>query len=274
MPDYTREEQIVTQIARSFGPEDEIIVSATNNLGLVGSALAQKLYAPRLKLSVDAKGRSALLSSVRLPFLTGDPPEEFIETSFTMKEIFETILRGKWNMLMQPIQIDKFGNTNLLLVGDKRKPSRVFVGPRGIPENTANGAQVYYVIPDHNSRVFVERVDFICGLGYGTERKEGVVKWGAVHRVFSNLGVFDFEEETGRMRVKSVYTGVSIQQVIDNTGFELRIPKSVPEAEPPTKEELQLLREDIDPMGTARLDLVKGDARKELLKQIMQGAIH
>ena len=274
MPDYTREEQIVTQIARSFGPEDEIIVSATNNLGLVGSALAQRLYAPRLKLSVDAKGRGALLSNVRLPFLTGDPPEEFIETSFTMKEIFETILRGKWNMLMQPLQIDKVGNTNISLVGDKRKPSRVFLGPRGIPEHTANGAQVYCIVPDHSSRVFVERVDFICGLGYGTERKEGVVKWGAVHRVFSNLGVFDFEEETGRMRVKSVYTGVSIQQVIDNTGFELLIPKSVPEAEPPTKEELQLLREDIDPMGTARLDLVKGDARKELLKQIMQGAIH
>ena len=233
MVDYTREEQIVTQIARSFDPEEEVIVSATNNLGLVGSALAQRLHAPRLKLSDVDKERGALLSNVRLPYPTGEPPDSFIETSFTMKEIFETILRGKWNMLMQPVQIDKFGNTNLLLVGDKKKPSRFFVGPRGVPENTANGARVYYVIPDHNSRVFVERVDFICGPGYGAEHKQGILKWGAVQRVFTNLGVFDFEEETGRMRIRSIYNGVSIQQVIDSTGFELVIPKPLPEAEPP-----------------------------------------
>lgn len=271
MQEYTREEQIATALARSFGPEDEFIVATTNNLGMVGVALAQRLYAPRMKMHVNAKGRGALLGHVRVPFATGEPSDELIETAFNMKEIFETIHRGKWSMLMQPVQIDSLGNTNLLLIGDKKKPSRIFLGPRGLPDNTVNGARVDYVIPDHNTRVFVENVDFICGIGEGPAREQGIVRWKAQETVFSNLGVFDFDEATGRMRVKSLYTDVTIEQVIDNTGFELVIPDPVPKAELPTKEELQLLREEIDPLGTARLDLLKGDARKELLRQIRQG---
>lgn len=274
MTTYTIEEQIVTQIARSFGPEDDFLTVGVTNCGLVGLVLAQRLYAPRLKLCMDAKGRSALLSNVSFPFMLGNPPEKFIETLATNEEIFGWLIKGKWNIIMQPVQIDKFGNTNLAVVGDKRKPSRFFVGPRGVPDNTTNGARIYYVIPDHNPRVFVESVDYICGVGYGPERKQGVVKWGAVHRVFSNLGVFDFDEKIGRMRLKSVYTGISAQQVIDNTGFELIMPEPVPETEPPTPEELHLIREVIDPMGISRLDFVKGDAYKETLKQVMQGTTY
>lgn len=274
MATYTVEEQIVTQIARSFGPEDDVAGVGVTNCGLVGLVLAQRLYAPRLKLCMEARGRSAILSNVVFPFMLGNPPEKFIEVLVTNQDIFDWLIKGKWNIIMQPVQIDKFGNTNLAVVGDKTKPSRFFVGPRGLPDNTTNGARVYYVVPDHNPRMFVKSVDYICGVGYGQERKQGVVKWGAVHRVFSNLGVFDFDEKTGRMRLKSVYAGISVQQVIDNTGFELIIPKPVPETEPPTSEELHLIREVIDPMGISRLDFVKGDAYKETLKQVMKGTTY
>ena len=270
MQEYTKAEQIVIGLARSFGPEEEIIVAATNNLGMVGAALAQRLYAPRMKIHADSKGRGAILGRVRVPFATGEPPDELIETPFTMMEIFDTVLAGRWSMLMQPVQIDGFGNTNLLLVGDKKKPSRVFVGPRGLPDNTLDGKRVDYIIPDHNTRVFVEKVDFVCGVGEGPARKLGIARWQMKERVFTNLGIFDFDEATGRMRVKSIYSDVTIEQVLENTGFELVIPDPVPKAEPPTKEELQLLREEIDPLGTARLDLLKGDARKELFQQIRQ----
>ncbi len=270
---YTLEEQLVTQVARLFGPEDDYVSQAVLNFGLVGLALAQKLYAPRLKLCTTAKGRSALVSnvSVSFPFMIGNPPEKFIETLFTMEDIFNCAVKGKWMMLMQPVQIDKFGNTNLSFIGDKRKPSRFFVGPRGFPDNTVNQSRVYYLIAEHNRRVFVDNVDCICGVGYGPERRQGTIKWGAVHRVITNLGIFDFDDNTGHMRLKSVHSGILLQQVIDNTGFKLIIPTQVPETEPPNQEELQLIREVIDPKGFSRLDFVKGDAHKQLLEQIMQG---
>jgi glutaconate CoA-transferase subunit B len=62
----------------------------------------------------------------------------------------------------------------------------------------------------------------------------------------------DFEENTKRMRLKSVHPGVTVEQVIANTGFELIIPEGVPTTEPPTKEELWLLRNRIDVEGVLR----------------------
>ena len=66
----------------------------------------------------------------------------------------------------------------------------------------------------------------------------------------SNLGVFDFETPDHRMRVRSVHPGVSVDEVVAATGFELVVPDDVPESRPPTADELELLREVIDPDGT------------------------
>ena len=272
MGEYTIEEQIVTQIARSFKPEDNLVTAALTNCGFVGLALAQRLYAPQIKLCTGAKGRWALLSNISFPFMVGRPPEKFIETLATSEEVFAWVVSGKWCMIMQPVQIDKFGNANLAFIGDKRKPSRVFVGPRALPDNTTYGLRTYYIVTEHTRRLFMEKVDFICGVGYGEERKQGTIKWGAPYRVFSNLGVFDFEEKSGRMRLKSLYQGISLQQVIDNTGFELIIPQPVPVAEAPTQEELSLIREVIDPLGVRNLDSVKGEAYTQMVKGIMSGA--
>ena len=274
MSDYTMEEQIVSQIARSFGPDDDMVTTAVTMCGFVGLCLAQELYAPNISYWMEAKGRGALLSKVVYPFMMGSPPQGFVETLCTTEDIFEWLAAGKWCILMQAVQIDKFGYTNLSLVGDKKNPSSVFVGSRGVPDNTVNGARTYFMIPGHSTRTFVEKVDFISGVGNGPERKEGIIKYGATHLVFSNLGIFDFEEETGRMRLKSVHVGVTVDQVKKNTGFELAIPDSVPETDPPTAEELHYMREVIDPLGIRRLDFAKGEANKQVMAEVMSGTTY
>lgn len=272
--DYTFEEQMAAHIARSFGPDDDIVASAVTNTGLVGLSLAQKLYAPRLAFQMGAKGRNSLLSKVRFPFIIGKPPEEFVESLTTIKDTFEFGFKGKWCMLMQPVQIDKFGNANLSQIGDKENPSRVFVGARGLPDNTTGGKKTFYVVPDHTKRVFVEKVDFISGVGFGPEREDGTLQWGAPTLVFSNLGIFDFDEKTKCMRLKAVFKGVTVQQVIENTAFELVMPDSVPEADSPTKEELRLIREEIDPVGIRRLDYARGDEAKQVFAEVAKGTTY
>ena len=99
-------------------------------------------------------------------------------------------------------------------------------------------------------------------------------KWGPVERVISNLGVFDFDEKSQRMRLKSVHTGVTVQQVVENTSFELLLPEPVPETEPPSVEEILLMREVVDPAGIKRLDFVKGDDFKKVMGEIMKGTTY
>jgi acyl CoA:acetate/3-ketoacid CoA transferase beta subunit len=256
--EFSLGEQVVVEIARSFKPEDDFVTQAVSISGLVALALAQRLYSPNIHLVGLARGGSALLHDVSFTFpvdfgMDSTPPQ-FVESIIGMSEIFDYVVKGKWCILMQPAQIDQFGNANTLLAGDKRKPKRAFIGPRGLPCNTVNAPATFYLVNNHSPKVFVEKVDFVCGVGYCQVRKDGQVKWGAVSRVFTNLGVFDFDPETHRMRIKSIHQGVSLQQVIDNTGFQLIIPDKLPVIKPPTEEELSLLRTQIDPLGLSKMD--------------------
>ena len=246
----------------------------TEYSGFVGIALAQELYAPRLCFYMAAKGQAAFLRNVRYPFIVGAPPERFIETLITMEEVFESVGQRKWCMIMQAVQIDKYGYTNLSLVGDINNPSKVFVGSRALPDNTLNSPRTIFFVANHAKRVFVEEVDFRSGVGYGKERKEENLGWGAPEKIITNLCILDFDEETGRMRLKSIHPGVTVDDVKNNTDFDLLIPEPVPETEPPSDEELHWIREIIDPSGISRLDFLRGEDYKRVLSEIMWGTTY
>ena len=108
------------------------------------------------------------------------------------------------------------------------------------------------VIMRQDKRRFVPKVDYITTPGYltgpGAREKAGLPAGTGPYRVITQLGVYGFDEKTKRMMLLSVHPGVTIEQVKENTGFELIIPDEVGETEPPTEEELKILRE-IDPAG-------------------------
>jgi acyl CoA:acetate/3-ketoacid CoA transferase beta subunit len=269
MPCYTLEEQIISCIARSFSAGDALAVIATSASGEMGLIMAKKLYAPRLSLLGYAGGRYGVLSDIRFPFVPGKMPKETIETLYSTDEAFGMVLSGKYFVIMQPVQIDQHGYMNLSLIGDKRKPTNSFVGSRGVPTNTVVQPRTLYFVPSHTRRVFVENVDFKSGVGMGEERKNGTVKWGAPIEVISNLCVIDFDETTDRARLKSLHSGVTIDEVRENTGFDLIIPDDIPETTIPTEQELHVLRTDIDPLGVRRLDFLKGQEYREVLGEII-----
>lgn len=172
------------------------------------------------------------------------------------------------NVLMSPARIDRFGNMNISVMGDWKKLASVLAAARGVPDNTTNGQRVYHIVHNPSPRVFVDQVDFVCWLGGGEDRARGLIKYDRVEKVFSNLGVMDFEERTGLMRLESVHVGGTPQQVIENTCFELVMPNPVPETPSPTLEELRLVREVIGPRGIRRLYFLKGDAYKQAMSEI------
>jgi acyl CoA:acetate/3-ketoacid CoA transferase beta subunit len=120
---------------------------------------------------------------------------------------------------------------------------------RGAPGNTICHPTSYWV-PNHTPRVFVERVDVVSGLGYDRAAALGMGgRFHEIRRVVSNLGVFDFETPERTMRLRSLHPGVSLDDVVKQTGFALEIPDEIAVTRAPTDEELSLIRDVLDPAG-------------------------
>jgi acyl CoA:acetate/3-ketoacid CoA transferase beta subunit len=145
-------------------------------------------------------------------------------------------------------QIDRHGNHNFACIGPHEKPRAQLLGMRGAPGNTICHPTSYWV-PSHGPRCFVEQVDVVSGVGYDRAAALGEAgsRFHEIRRVVSNLGVFDFATPERRMRLASLHPGVSADEVVEKTGFELVIPDDVPETRLPSAEELRLMREVIDP---------------------------
>src|SRR5207253_174577 len=126
---------------------------------------------------------------------------------------------GRRHVMMGATQVDRYGNQNIAAVGDYRKPKAMLLGYRGAPGNTINDTTSYWV-PNHSAKVFVERVDTVCGIGWDRAAQLGPVaaRFFEVRRVVSNLGVFDFESDDHRMRLRSVHPGVTVDEVVAATG--------------------------------------------------------
>ncbi|HEX2623493.1 MAG TPA: CoA-transferase [Phototrophicaceae bacterium] len=165
----------------------------------------------------------------------------------------------------RPAQVDAAGNTNNIAFGsDYRKPRMRLPGTGGIPDVTTYSDQVYLYVPRHSRVTFVEQVDFISGLGHVSERRRG----NGPRYLVSDLGQFDWYQ--GRMRLISLHPGVAVEQVQKKTGFKLEVVSDVPETLPPTAEEIYLLRQEIDPLGVRKLEMLGGSARKDLLRAILE----
>jgi len=107
------------------------------------------------------------------------------------------------------------------------------------------------VMTQHDNRRFVEKLDFLTTPGYltgpGAREAAGLPADCGPFKVITNLAVLDFDEETKRMRLESLNPGVSLDDVLENTGFELLKAPELAETQPPTDEELTILREEVDP---------------------------
>jgi glutaconate CoA-transferase subunit B len=149
-------------------------------------------------------------------------------------------------------QVDKYGNCNIVSIGDYHKPTVRLIGPINQPGHFSLFGREFIVV-EHEKRNFVDRVDFISGVGYldgpGGREKLGLTGKGPCI-ILTDKAIFDFDSETKLARLKSIHPGVSLDEVIENTGYAHDfVPEKVPETPPPTDEELKLIREVIDPRG-------------------------
>jgi len=165
----------------------------------------------------------------------------------------------------RPAQVDQYGNTNNVCIGDWNKPKIRLPGCAGIADFSMLYARGFFLYtPRHDSRTFVptEKLDFISGVGF-PNGKPSICGGAGPQSMISN-------EQTKRMRLASIHPGVDIDQAIESTGFDLIVPENVQETNPPTVKEINVLREKVDPLKIRKLEILSGKEREELLKEIIQ----
>ena len=246
----TLDEVCVVAIAEAFRGDGEILCNPIGTTPIIGGRLARATFEPDMVMTDTV----AFLVANTLP--VGDAgAERLIEAWMPYRDIFDLLWSGRRHIVMGASQIDARGNQNLAAIGDWQRPRAQLLGLRGAPGNLVNHVTSYWV-PNHSPRTFVPSVDVVSGPGY--DRVAGlsaaVRANHEVRRVVSNLGVFDFANDERRMQVVSVHPGVTVDQVVEATGFELVLPEVIDETPRPTDEELRLIREVIDPRGLRRAE--------------------
>jgi acyl CoA:acetate/3-ketoacid CoA transferase beta subunit len=243
-PHVTRAEVCVVAVAECFRGDGELLANPIGTIPMIGGRLARAAFEPDLAMT---DGEATLIANDRAVV---PPDERVIEYWNPYRSMFDWVWSGRRHVMMGASQVDRYGNQNLAAIGDYARPKVQLLGYRGAPGNTINDPTSYWV-PNHSPKVFVEKVDTVTGIGWDRAASLGsAARFVDIRRVVSNLGVFDFETPDRRMRLRSVHPGVTVDEVVAATGFELVVPSVVPESRPPTPEELELIREVIDPEGT------------------------
>lgn len=233
-------------IAECFRGDGEILANPIGTTPMVGGRLARATFAPDLMMT---DGEAALIANDEAVPAVGD---RRYETWNPYRRMFDVVWSGRRHVMMGATQVDRYGNQNIAgLGGTPDRPRTQLLGFRGAPGNTINNTTSYWV-PNQSAKVFVEAVDVVTGIGYERAAALGPVaaRFHEIRRVVSNLAVYDFETPDHRMRLRSLHPGVTVDEVVAATGFELAIPDDVGTSRLPTPEELELLDTVIDPAGT------------------------
>lgn len=245
MSGFTLAELCVCCAAEAFRDDGEALATSIGLVPRLGAGLAKLSFAPGLMMT-DGE---AYLVSEPVPVGPRGDYRPKIEGLMTYERVFDLIYRGKRHAMVTPVQVDRFGQMNISVIGDYAKPKAALLGVRGYPGNTVSNANSMF-IPNHGKRTLVAgEVDMVGGVGYNPARWPGGAKprFLDLRRIISNLAVMDFRGPNNQVRVISLHPGVSFEEVQDNTGFELAVADGLGVTPPPTDAQLAIIRERLDP---------------------------
>jgi glutaconate CoA-transferase, subunit B len=257
--DYSVDELRACLISRDFVDGERVFLGANVNIGRAAVLLAHRLRAPNMKIMLGLSWTNlADRDEIGIhPDSTDFRDARFADAWVNLDTMINSYRFFSTTFVVSALQIDRFGNSNLIGLGDDHKRMRLRgPGSIGSVSSTAFCDRFYITPPRHTKDIFVARCDFVSSVGWGEGGADARVRLGLPGGgpvlCVTPLCVFDFEEDTKRMRLRSVHPGHTVEEVVDNTGFEVVIPGDVPETEAPRTEELELLRTIVDTEGLLR----------------------
>jgi len=225
--DFCDEELLADVIARLIGDVRHVAVGNASPIPATAAPLAR----------ARGKGRPhvSLLQSRKHNFFTDGG-----------RELFDCAGQGRIDVFfLSGGQIDGQGNVNLVSIGDHTHPKVRFPGSFG-------SAYLYYVVPkvilfrtEHSRRTLVPKVDFVSAPGTSGGN---VYRPGGPIGLVTNRCVFTFAD--GHFTLASLHPGHTLEEVVENTGFNFDRPQWIAETAVPSHESLRLMREVVAPQLT------------------------
>ncbi len=272
--DYTIDEMMTVLMAREVRNEDVMIVGVSTPMVWAAFTLAKVTHAPDA-IYHYIMGNTFVMEprQVSLLYLEMNTARAY-RFQDSVECTLESLPSDKLTTIefFRPAQIDQYGNSNNICIGEWNNPKIRLPGAAGILDFSmfySRGSFLY--TPRHDKRTFVPTEDlyFISGVGF-PEGKPSICGGSGPQCVITNLGYLDFEDKSNSMRISTIHPGIDIKTVKDSTGFDLIIPENLKETKPPTVKELKLLREKVDPLRIRKLEVLSGREREELLDEIIQ----
>jgi acyl CoA:acetate/3-ketoacid CoA transferase beta subunit len=233
--------------------EDKKSVFVGTGLPMIATMLAQRTHAPDLLIVFEAGGLGPQIPE--LPISVGESRTYFrAVAASSMHDVMSLSQAGYIDFgFLGAAQMDMYGNINTTVIGEHALPKVRLPGSGGANDVGSFSQRLIIIIANQSKRTFVNKVDFLTTPGYldgpGAREKAGLAKGSGPYRVITQLANYGFDEETKRLKLISLHPGISINDVRENSGFEIIIPNKVETSPEPTEEQLRILRKEIDPAG-------------------------
>ncbi len=243
---FSRNEMMIVASARRLAGERVCFVGI--GPPNIACNLARRTVAPMLQLVYEAGVFGA--DPQRLPLSIGDPT--LVTGSLSVTSMFELfayyLQRGLVDVaFLGASQIDRYGNVNTTVIGDYSSPKVRLPGSGGACDISINARKIFVIMPQ-SKRTFVETVDFVTSPGHLSGGRPQDWLGAGPEVVVTGLGAYRFDG-SGQMYLESLHPGATVEQVRENTSWDIAVGDGVAETPPPTDQELKLIREDLDPDG-------------------------
>lgn len=244
MSDFTPNEMMTIAASRALTNEDVCFVG----IGAPSAAcnVARLTHAPDITLIYES-GTIGTAPDV-LPLSIGDG--ELCDTALTtvsVPEMFRYWLQGGRITIgfLGAAQLDRFGNINTTVIGDYHKPKVRLPGGGGAPEIASSCGEVYITMAQ-SKRGLVEKIDFFTSFGHGEggdHRKRLGIETKGPTLLITDLAIWKPDPETKEFTVVSMHPGVTKEMVQETCGWKVKFAEKLEETPPPTKLELETLRD-------------------------------
>lgn len=257
---YTIDELMAVCMAKTIKDHQVVFNGVAVALPFTAILLAKKTHAPNSTFWGGLPGGI----NPQPPFLVPTSGDSVMLENATVKcdlhEVFDMAQKGKLDRIFfGGGQIDQYGNLNNTLIGSLENLKVKLPGAAGASTLACFARNFTVWCPRHRAvttkkgkqYTLVKQNDFVTTFGHrtkeGVTRKEMGLMGGGPDCLVTNLGVFDFEPEEYKLRLKSYHPGVTVDEIQENTGFELVIDENCSETPKPSKEEIEIIRM-IDPL--------------------------
>ena len=248
---YSLKELLVCNGARLL--EDKKSVFVGTGLPMIAAMLAQKTHAPHILIVFEGGSLGPLMRELPISVADSRTFHKAIAAS-SMHDVMSLSQQGYVDYgFLGAAQMDVYGNINTTVIGNHELPRVRLPGSGGANDVGSFSDKLIYMIASQSKRTFVNKVDFLTTPGYlsgpGAREEAGLPEGAGPYRVITQLGIYDFESKTKRLRLISLHPGATIEMVQENSSFEILLADEINTSYVPTDNDLTLLHQQIDPAG-------------------------